>query len=158
VHIVGPPFVMMSGESGPIQVTLVNDLEQTVTAGLSISTPGSDLTISKVAPVTLGPGRRTSIRLEASAHDIGVHSVTLKVTDARGVPIGSETHFSVRTSHVSTVIWVIIAIGAVLLFLAIVVRLFRRIRRRQATHGPRLTPRATVEGRSKERTDQELRA
>jgi hypothetical protein len=39
---------------------------------------------------------------------------------------------------VSTVIWVIMAAGGVLLFVAIVVRLYRRIRRRKATHGPRL--------------------
>ena len=30
VRIEGPPFVMMSGETGPIQVTLVNDLDQPV--------------------------------------------------------------------------------------------------------------------------------
>jgi hypothetical protein len=152
VHIEGPPFVMMSGESGPIQVTLVNDLEQTVTVGLAVSTPGSRLRIAKVDPVTLGPGRRTSIRLEASSDDIGVHSVTLQVVDADGVPLGSETRFSVRTSHVSTVIWVIMGAGGVLLLLAIVVRLFRRIRRRRATHGPLLSRERTG------RTGRELRA
>jgi hypothetical protein len=36
------------------------------------------------------------------------------------------------------VIWVIMAVGGVLLFLAIGVRLFRRVRRRKSTHGPRL--------------------
>jgi hypothetical protein len=138
VHIVGPPFVMMSGESGPIQVTLVNDLPQTVTVGLSMSTPGSDLSIARHDPVTLGPGRRTSIRLEARSDDIGVHSVTLRVTDPSGAPLGSRAQFNVRTSHVSTIIWVIMGAGAALLFLAIAVRLLRRIRRRRSTHGPLL--------------------
>jgi hypothetical protein len=58
----------------------------------------------------------------------------------------------VRTSNVSTVIWVIMAIGGGLLLLAIVVRLYRRIRLRKSTHGPLLP---------KERTDrpgQELNA
>ncbi len=138
VRVEGPPFVMMSGESGPIQVTLVNGLDETVTVGLRVATPGSDLKVEHVAPVTLGPGRRTSIRLEASSHDIGVHSVTLVATDASGAPLGGSTRFSVRTSNVSTVIWVIIAIGGALLLLAIVVRLYRRIRRRKTTHGPLL--------------------
>lgn len=138
VHVVGPPFVMMSGESGPIQVTLVNDLQETVTAGIEVTTPGSALRISRFEPVTLGPGRRTSIRLEASSDDIGVHPVTIRVTDASGVPLGSETRFNVRTSHVSTVIWVIMGVGAVLLFLTIAVRLVRRVRRRRATPGPLL--------------------
>jgi hypothetical protein len=52
--------------------------------------------------------------------------------------LGSLTQFSVRTSRVSTVIWVIMAAGGALLFLAIVIRLVRRVRRRKATHGPRL--------------------
>jgi hypothetical protein len=140
VHVEGPPFVMMSGESGPIQVTLANDLDQPVTVGLSMSTPGSRLRISRIPLVTLGAGRRTSIRLEARSNDIGVHAVTLRVVDSRGRPLGSETRFSVRTSHVSTVIWVIIGIGGALLLLAIVVRLYRRLRRRRATPGPVLPP------------------
>ena len=41
VRIEGPQFVMMSGESGPIQVTLVNDLDQPVTVGLRSVTPGA---------------------------------------------------------------------------------------------------------------------
>jgi hypothetical protein len=138
VTIEGPQFVMMSGESGPIQVTLVNGLARTVTVGLSMATPGSDLRIAKQDPVTLGPGRRTSIRLEVRSDDIGVHSVTLRVTDANGDPLGSRAQLSVRTSHVSTIIWVIMGAGGALLFLAIAVRLLRRIRRRKSTHGPLL--------------------
>ena len=140
VRIEGPQFVMMSGESGPIQVTLVNDLDQPVTVGLRSVTPGSNLHVEKFDPVTLGPGRRTSVRLEASSADIGVHAVTLLTTDADGVPLGSETRFVVRTSHVSTVIWVIMGAAGGLLLVAIVVRLFRRIRRRRSTHGPLLPP------------------
>ncbi len=146
VHIVGPRFVMMSGESGPIQLTLVNDLERTVTVGLTTLTPDSRLSLSRVDPVTLGPGERTPIRLQARSSDIGVHSVTLRVVDADGRPLGSETRLSVRTSNVSTVIWVVMAVGAALLLLAVVVRLYRRIRRRQATHGPRL-PRSQARDR-----------
>jgi hypothetical protein len=142
VRVEGPPFVMMSGESGPIQVTLVNGLQQSVTVGLDISTPGSTLRVNRMAPVTLGPGRRTSIRLRARSDDIGVHAVTLATTDSQGVLLGPTTQFSVRTSHVSTVIWVLMAVGGGLLLIAIVVRLMRRIRLRKATHGP-LLPRET---------------
>ncbi len=138
VRIEGPQFVMMSGESGPIQVTLVNDLQERVRVGLSVRTPGSDLRIDPVTPVTLGPGRRTSVRLQARSHDIGVHAVVLGTTDASGHPLGSRVQFSVRTSHVSTVIWVLMGVAAALLLVAIVVRLVRRVRRRRATHGPLL--------------------
>jgi hypothetical protein len=152
VRVVGPPFVMMSGESGPIQVTLANDLEQPVTVGLRASTPGSRLRIDHVDPVTLGPGRRTSVRLEAHSTDIGVHAVTLQATDPTGVPLGSSAQFTVRTSNVSTVIWLVMAAGGLVLLLAIFIRVVRRIRRRQATHGP-LLPRDPAS-----RPEQELKA
>jgi len=138
IRVEGPSFVMMSGEDGPIQVTLVNGLDQRVRVGVAAQTRSPGLKISQHDPVTLGPGRRTAIRLEASSKDIGVHAVTLVVTDSDGNPLGSLTQVSVRTSRVSTVIWVIMAGGGVLLFLAIAVRLFRRVRRRKSTHGPRL--------------------
>ena len=138
VRIEGPEFVMMSGEQGPIQVTLVNGLDQPVRVGIAPETVGTDLTVSRPAPVTLGPGRRTAIRLEARADDIGVHSVTLVAIDAEGNPLGSSTQFNVRTSRVSTVIWVIMAVGGTVLFVAIAVRLFRRVRRRRSSHGPAL--------------------
>jgi hypothetical protein len=145
VRIEGPSFVMMSSETGPIQVTLVNGLDQTVKVGIAAETRSSGLRIEKIEPRTLGPGRRTAIRLQATSHDIGVHAVTLVATDTEGNPLGSLTQVSVRTSRVSTVIWVVMAAGGVLLFVTIAVRIFRRIRRRKATHGPRL-PRST--GRS----------
>ena len=133
-------FVMMSGESGPIQITVVNGLQHTVRVGLRVSTPGSDLRIDPVNPVTLGPGQRTSIRLKAHSSDIGVHAVRIRTTDVAGASLGGETRFSVRTSNVSTVIWVIMAAGGALLLLAIVIRLIRRVRRRKSTHGPLLPP------------------
>jgi hypothetical protein len=138
VRIEGPSFVMMSGEDGPIQVTVVNGLDQTVRVGIAAQTRSSGLKIKQHDDVTLGPGRRTAIRLEATSQDIGVHAVTLVATDSEGTPLGSLTQVSVRTSRVSTVIWVIMAAGGVLLFLAIGVRLFRRVHRRKSTHGPRL--------------------
>jgi hypothetical protein len=138
VHIEGPSFVMMSGESGLVQITVVNDLDQPVTVGIRSQTSSPDLKIDQVDPITLGPGRRSSLRLEARSRDIGVHPVTMVATTAHGTPIGSRTQFTVRTSNVSTVIWLIMVVGGGLLFLAIVIRLIRRIRRRKSTHGPLL--------------------
>jgi len=141
IRVEGPQFVMMSGQSGPIQVTLVNGLQQSVTVGVKVSTPGSapgSVRIADVDPVTLGAGRRTSIRLQARSTDIGVHAVNLTPANVDGVPLGTSTQLSVRTSNVSTVIWVIMAVAGGLLFLAIAIRLLRRVRLRRATHGPRL--------------------
>jgi hypothetical protein len=129
---------MMSSQQGAISVRLVNDLDQPVTVGVQAQARGGRLQVSAGEPVRLGPGERTAVRLEAHSTDIGVHSVTVYATTADGTPVGGGAQFDVRTSHVSTVIWVIIGVGAAVLFLAIVVRLVRRLRRRRRTHGPLL--------------------
>ena len=62
--------------------------------GIAAQTRSSGLKIAARRPVTLGPGRRTAIRLEATSHDIGVHAVTLVATDSEGTPLGSLTQVS----------------------------------------------------------------
>jgi hypothetical protein len=138
VRIEGPPFVMMSSEEGPIQVSLVNGLDQPVTVGVRAETRSPDLQFSTPDPVTLGPGKRASVRLRATSTDIGVHSVKLVATNSDGDPLGSTARFNVRTSQVGMVIWVIMGAGAAILFLTIAFRVARRLRRRKATHGPLL--------------------
>jgi hypothetical protein len=63
-----------------------------------------------------------------TAHRLGIHNVRLVVTDRSGRPLGSSVELPIRAAQVSEVIWVIIAGGAAMLFGAIAVRLFRRIR------------------------------
>jgi hypothetical protein len=136
VLVEGPNFVMMSSERGGISVTLVNGLDQRVTVGVTAVARGPGLKLSPPRTVTLAPGQRSAVRIDASADDIGVHAVTVYASDSAGKPIGSLTQLSVRTSQVGTVIWVILAVGGAVLFLAIAVRLYRRVRLRRRTHGP----------------------
>ncbi len=133
VRIDGPSFVTMSSEAGTFSVTLVNGLQQPVTVGVEADTGSPDLSISSPDPITLGPGQRASVRLHATARDIGVHSVTLLPTNADGVPVSSGTRFSVRSSQVGLVIWIIMGIGAGVLLLASAVRIVRRVRRPSRT-------------------------
>jgi hypothetical protein len=137
VEVEGPPFVTMSSERGPIQITVVNGLDQEVTVGVRAVTGSDALRIEAPDPVSLGPGRRASLRLTATAKDIGVHRVLLEATDADGHPLGSIAVFTVRTSQVGLVIWLILAAGGVVLLAAIGLRVLRRVRRR-TTHGPLL--------------------
>ncbi len=136
VRIDGPPFVTMSSEEGTFPVTVINDLKQPVTVGIKANTGTPDLVIASPEPVQLGPGQRASVKLNARSKDIGVHSVTLVPTTVEGQPLGNSVKFSVRSSQVGLVIWVIMAGGAAVLFAAIVVRIVRRVRARKATHGP----------------------
>ena len=130
VVIDGPPFVMMSSETGPISVTVENQLDEPVTVRLTAETRSTDLRISTPDPITLGPGQRAPVRLRADSTSIGVHAVTMVATTEDGSPLGSQAQFNVRTSNVGTVIWFILGGGIAVLALAIVVRLVRRIRNR----------------------------
>ena len=50
------------------------------------------------------------------------------LTDTDGTPLGSSDSLPIRSNRVSNVIWLILGTGVALLFGAILVRLFRRIR------------------------------
>ena len=59
--------------------------------------------------------------------------MTISVTDAEGNPLGSTDELPIRAAQVSEVIWLIMGGAVALLFIAIVLRVVRRIR---GTGGP----------------------
>ena len=59
---------------------------------------------------------------------LGVHNVTIALTDEAGNPLGSTDTLPVRAAQVSQVIWLVMGVAVALLFVAIVLRLVRRIR------------------------------
>lgn len=131
VDVDGPPFVMMSSETGPIAVTVVNNLDELVTVRLEARTQREDLRIVVPGPVTLAPGQRAPIRMRAESTAVGVHEVTLVATTEDGTPIGSQVQFNVRTSNVGVVIWLVMGVGGGVLLVAIVWRIVRRVRARR---------------------------
>ncbi len=126
VQITASSGVTLSGDSGTFVVTLINDLDEIVRVSITALTD-PELTIDAVEPLELGPGSRTSVLLTATTTTSRVHNVTLLVTDARGAPLGASEQLPVRSVLVSDVIWVIIGVGVGTLFLAIGLRLRRRL-------------------------------
>lgn len=137
VDLDGPPFVMMSSETGPIAVTVVNNLDEPVTVRLQARTPRDDLRIVVPGPVTLAPGQRAPVRMRAESTAIGVHEVTLLATTEDGDPIGSQVQFNVRTSNVGLVVWLVMGAGGGLLLVAIAWRIARRVRDRRTPEDAR---------------------
>jgi hypothetical protein len=70
------------------------------------------------------------LRLHAQASSIGVHDVTLTPVTVDGAELGTPLTFSLRTSQVGTLIWVILVGGSLLL----VVMILRRVRRGLREH------------------------
>jgi len=138
ISVRGPSFVTMSDETGTFQVTVVNTLDQPVQVVLRATVTGGGLTVSSPEPLQLPPRGRGAVRIDATATDIGVHQVVLQPVSEAGTPVGEPTTVSIRSSRVGFILWVIMAVGGGVLFVAIVVRIWRRISRRRRTFGPLL--------------------
>ena len=117
----------LSSAAGGFATTLTNRLDHPVTISLKAIT---DASLSVDTPPTIDLTARGSqtVVLEATTTTPGVHYVRLVVTDDAGAPLGSSATLPVRSAQVSQVIWLILGVGVGLLFLAIAVRLVRRIR------------------------------
>jgi hypothetical protein len=128
VKVSGTPFVTLSGGTGSLTVTLVNDLKVPVTVGLRAEIAESGVSIQAPKPVKMGAGQRTTLRLSAKATSIGVHQVTLTPVTTAGEALGTSLQFSLRTSQVGKLIWIVMIAGGVLLFGMIIRRIVKKVR------------------------------
>jgi len=126
IDLAAPESVTLASNSGRFSAIISNDLDVPVTVKVrAVSDPR--LTVTGGERVRLGPHERTTVLLNASTHQRGVHTVTLQLTNSAGLPLGVEDRFPIRAEQVSRLIWVIIGAGVALLFTTIVIRLVRRI-------------------------------
>jgi hypothetical protein len=131
ISVESSSLVTMSSEAGSFQVTVVNELEEPVTVGITAEADGEGLEIRAPDLVSLGAGQRASVRLSVTASGSGVHSVRIRPTTPEGAPIGQSTKVALRSSQVGLVIWLVMGTGAVVFIAAIAARIVRRIRSRR---------------------------
>ncbi|RYC11046.1 DUF6049 family protein [Nocardioides zhouii] len=131
IEIEVPKAVTLFSASGKLGATLVNNLDQPVTVLVRPTTDGQ-LTLSDVGEKTLGPGARTVLRYEATTDQLGVHNVRLAVTSVEGAPLGSSDELPIRAARVSALVYVAMAVGALVLFGMIGYRLPGQVRARRA--------------------------
>lgn len=132
VTIDAPQGVTLSSTSGSFNVAVSNTLDFPVTVRIEASTEGG-ASIEAANPIVLAANSRSSVAIRADTAGPGVHNVRLRLTDSEGHPIGAEDSLPVRAGSVGVVIWVIIGSGVGILFVAIGIRLARRIRKARAT-------------------------
>lgn len=132
ISVETPTGVTLSGASGRFAVTVANGLDEPVTVRLHAHSD-HDVSISGPDSVQVGPNARSTVTLNARAAGNGVHTVRLGLTDSHGTHIGTGAVLPIRSAQVSTIIWWFVGVGCALLFLAIAVRLVRRIQRRTTT-------------------------
>lgn len=128
VRIRGPrKGVTLSSDSGSFAVTVENRLDHPVTVAVDAVSLG-DVTVKATNPLELTAHGRQTVLLDAVASSPGVHYVRLLVTDETGTPLGAAQRVPIRSAQVSDVIWLILGAGVGLLFLAIALRVVRRVR------------------------------
>lgn len=132
VHIEAPRAVILSSGSGRFAATVTNDLDEPVTVRIEAEADPPLKVAVPTESLELGANQSRTVLLNASSSAIGVRALTLRLTDSDGVAIGSSDTLPIRSNRVSNVIWLIIGTGVALLFGAILVRLFRRIRAARA--------------------------
>jgi hypothetical protein len=132
VRLSAPSFVILSADSGPFAVTVTNGLNEPIRLRILARTP-DDLVIKAPQSIELEAGKQQSVTLTAQADSIGVHPLRLIATDESGRPLGASEEISVRSNKVGRIIWVVMGAGVGILFLAIAVRLVRRVRGARAS-------------------------
>ncbi|GAA4668189.1 hypothetical protein GCM10023226_00100 [Nocardioides nanhaiensis] len=142
VGIDAGPGVTLSGSDGQFNAVVTNDLDQPITVGILATTTSEDggVSVDPVEPLEMGPRSRATVLFDAHAETAGVTNVTLSLVDVEGNPLGATDRLPVRSAQVSEVIWLIIGTGLGLLFLAIAVRLVRRVRRATGQALPTVEP------------------
>jgi hypothetical protein len=127
ISVSAPRRVILSSNSGPFSVTVTNGLDEPVSVRIKVtSSPPMKITVPD--SLELAANSTTTRFLEASTDKLGVHNVTISVTDLEGNPLGSRQELPIRAAQVSQVIWLIMGVAVALLFIAIVLRVVRRIR------------------------------
>lgn len=130
IEVEAPPSVTMSSASGKFSANLVNKLDQPVTVRIEALTDSPNtLKVDGPESIELDAGAQRTVLLNARSSKVGVHQVTLVVTDVESTRLGSSDNVPLRAGQLGKTIWMILAGGGVLLFGAIAVRLVRRFRR-----------------------------
>ncbi len=127
ITVSAPRRVILSSDSGPFSVNVTNGLDEPVSVRIH-ATSSPPMKITGPDRLELAANTSTSVLLQASTNKLGVHNVTIALTDPNGNPLGSSDELPVRAAAVSQVIWLIVGVAVLLLLIAIVTRVVRRIR------------------------------
>ena len=132
VTITGPQFVTLSSARGRFPLTVTNRLDRPVTVSVAVLTedaepvPGAQFDTGE--SLTIRPGRSDTVAVDTRVGRAGVTSAKAYLLTKNGRRFGTPLSFSLRTSAVGTVIWVILGLACAVLVFAIARRLVRRAR------------------------------
>jgi hypothetical protein len=129
VHILPRGQVTLSSRTGGIPLAVRNGLTQDVRVAVQLtSTPAFRLDAAPSAVQTVRAGSTASIEVPASATADGRIPVTARLTTPAGEPFGGVVAFDLRATGYGELARLVAGVLVVLLGVAVVVRVVRRIR------------------------------
>ncbi|HEX6150156.1 DUF6049 family protein [Nocardioides sp.] len=131
IRVRAPRGVTLSSSTGSFPTLVTNRLDHPIRVMLEADSLG-EVSVENSGPVELAAGSRQTVLLNAVADSPGVHYVRIRVTDENGNPLGTVRRVAIRSAEVSQVIWLILGVGVGLLFVAIAIRVVRRVRSERA--------------------------
>ncbi len=135
VTVTGPTFVALSSATGRFPLTVTNGLSVPVTVEVVVRAENPAVTVDAISPLTLDPGQRRDIEATARSDGSGLTGVKVRLTTLSHRPVGQPWTFDVRSTQIGVAIWVVMGVGAAILFGAAGRRIVQRVR------AGRLTPR-----------------
>lgn len=126
-----PPALTLTSASGPMGATVINNTDLAVTVRIAAEAE-SGLTLESADALTLAPHSRRRVLLDVSTTRDGRYDVRVMVTSLSGEPLGAVATLPVRSAVVADGVWIGAAIGVGLLFVVVVYRIARRVRRVRA--------------------------
>ena len=128
VYALSEGTITLSGESGLVPVTIANDLDRSVTIGVQLrGIPNVRLESDPLYEITIGPGKKVSVELEATVVGGRTLSAGVQLLTPEGQDFGLPARIElVSTAYARAAAWVIgAAFAAIVLF--VVVGITRRV-------------------------------
>jgi uncharacterized protein DUF6049 len=160
VHIIqGGGQVTLTGKSGPVPVSIVNKMGQSVTVRLLVRAPASRLTILyKSTPITIPRFEQKTVVVKVRSKVAGSTNLKLSLQAPNGSPLpGPGAQVTVDATHFGTEALVIIAVACGLFVVVSAVRAVRRGMRRPPSGSPGQDATPADPGRSPDETDTVVR-
>lgn len=122
--------ITLSSRSGRFPITLVNNADDDVVVGVDFRSQNtSRLRVEPIEPIVLTAGEKRTVTATALASANGRVQVSASLVTTQGEPVGTAAVTSVDVTNVGALGWTVIALGGVLLAVAL---LRSRLRRRAA--------------------------
>ena len=125
--------VLLTGRTGTITLTVVNNLDQAVNVGVALDETSAARLSSQDAELQVVPGREArQVSVKVEARTSGRFTARAGLVDAGGRPFGQQVDLDVRSTEYGRVALAVTGVAFAVLLVAVGVRITRRALRRTA--------------------------